>query len=73
MNQNKPFMTYKQQITMLKEDKKLEIEDENYAIRLLKEHSYFALISGYKTPFKSKDGKYKLHTSIEDIYPGFSD
>ena len=52
MNQNKPFMTYKQQIMMLKEDKKLEIEDENYAIRLLKEHSYFALISGYKTPFK---------------------
>lgn len=61
-------MTYEQQITMLKDDKKLEIVDENYAMSLLKEHSYFALISGYKTPFKSKDGKYKLHTSIEDIY-----
>lgn len=43
MNQNKPFMTYEQQITMLKDDKKLEIVDENYAMSLLKEHSYFAL------------------------------
>lgn len=65
---DKPFMTYKQQIAKLRDDKKLEIPDEEYAINLLKEHSYFALITGYKGPFKGKDGNYKLHTSIKDIY-----
>lgn len=68
MKNDKPFMTYEQQIRMLREDKQLGIGDENYAIALLKEYSYFALISGYKAPFKTKEGKYKLHTTIEDIY-----
>ena len=65
---DKPFMTYEQQITKLRDGKGLEISDVEYAVNLLKEHSYFALISGYKEPFKSKDGNYKLHTSIKDIY-----
>lgn len=65
---DKPFMTYEQQISKLKIDKRLEIEDDEYAIKLLKEYSYFDLISGYKKPFKTKDGNYKLHTSINDIY-----
>lgn len=65
---DKPFMTYDQLIDKLKDDKKLEIADRQYAVKLLKEHSYFALISGYKEPFKGKDGTYKIHTSIEDIY-----
>ena len=68
MTCDKPFMTYEQQIKMLRDDKNLEIKDENYAVSLLKQYSYFALISGYKAPFKAKDGKYKLHVSIEDIY-----
>lgn len=65
---NKPFMTYEQQISKLRDEKKLEINDEDYVIKLLKQHSYFALVSGYKGPFKGKDGKYKLHTTIDDIY-----
>lgn len=68
MTCDKPFLTYEQQIKMLREDKKLQIKDEEYATALLKKYSYFALISGYKAPFKAKNGKYKLHTSIEDIY-----
>ena len=59
MTCDKPFMTYEQQIKMLRDDKNLEIKDENYAVSLLKQYSYFALISGYKAPFKAKDGKYK--------------
>lgn len=65
---DKPFMTYEQQIHKLQTEKKLEIQDVDYAIKLLKEHSYFALISGYKKPFKDKNGFYKIHTKIEDIY-----
>lgn len=72
IKQPKPFMTYKQLICKLKDEKKLEIGDVDYAIKLLKEHSYFALISGYKGPFKKKDGIYKIHVSIEDIYALYS-
>lgn len=63
----KPFLTYEQQIDKLVNEKGLIINDRNLAIKLLKEHSYYALISGYKQPFKSTDGKYKKNTKIEDI------
>lgn len=49
---NKPFLTYEQQILKLKEDKKLIISNDELAIGLLKKHSYFDLISGYKGMFK---------------------
>ena len=65
---NKPFLTYEQQIVKLKEEKKLTIADDEFAIGLLKKYSYFDLISGYKEMFKTKNGEYKLHVSIEDIY-----
>ena len=67
-NLDKPFLTYEKQIRKLKEEKKLTIPDDEFAIDLLKKHSYFDLISGYKGMFKKKNGDYKLHVSIEDIY-----
>lgn len=54
---NKPFMTYKQQINKLIEEKGLQIKDTAFATDLLKKHSYFDLISGYKKPFKLKKRK----------------
>lgn len=47
-HQEKPFLTYQEQVDKLKKDKRLQIEDEERAIDLLKRHSYFALVSGYK-------------------------
>lgn len=35
---------------------------------MLKDNSYFALVSGYKELLKNKDGSYKPHTTIDDIY-----
>lgn len=64
----KPFLTYDQQIDKLVNEKGLIINDILSAKKLLKEHGYFALISGYKQPFKSKNGLYKKNTSIEDIF-----
>lgn len=64
----KPFLTYEEQIQKLRDEKKLQIEDVEYAISLLKKHSYFALVSGYKRPFKKPDGTYKELTSLNDIY-----
>lgn len=40
-------------------------------IELLKKHSYFALISGYKTLFKKPSGEYLDGTTIEDIFALF--
>ena len=71
-HQEKPFLTYQEQVDKLKKDKRLQIEDEERAIDLLKRHSYFALVSGYKKPFKKQDGTYKEHTSLEDIYALYS-
>ena len=64
---SKEFKNYAEQIELLK-NKNLIINDEEYAITLLKKHSYFDLINGYKYPFKNKDGLYKKNTKIEDIY-----
>lgn len=64
---DKPFLTYEQQIQKLV-DKGLSITDYEAATALLKKHSYFALISGYKKPFKTKKGFYKPHSSLKDIY-----
>lgn len=69
---DKPFLTYQQQIQKLKVDKKLVIDDEDRAVALLKKHSYFALVSGYKRPFKKKDGTYRDYTSLGDIYALYS-
>lgn len=64
----KPFLTYEQLIALLKTEKGLDIPDYSYAENLLKKHSYYGLISGYKRPFKGKDKRYKINTAIDDIY-----
>ncbi|MBR1635559.1 MAG: Abi family protein [Lachnospiraceae bacterium] len=64
---DKPFITYEQQVEVLKA-KGLEVPDERHIMMLLKEYSYFALVSGYKGLLKNRDGSYKPHTTIDDIY-----
>ena len=64
---DKPFLTYEQQIELLK-GKNLIIPNDERAINLLKEHSYFALVCGYKNIFKSKNGSdYAIYTTFDDI------
>lgn len=64
----KPFLTYHQQIQKLQTEKGLIIKDAKYAERMLRQNSYFALITGYKHLFKNKTtGKYKDGTQFEDI------
>ena len=64
---SKPFLTYEQQIKKLTE-KGMEIPDKDYATQLLKNNSYFSMLSGYKQPFKKRDGTYKKGVSIKDIH-----
>jgi abortive infection bacteriophage resistance protein len=64
----KPFLTYQQQIDKLQNEKGLVINDVQYAETMLKQTSYFALITGYKHLFKNKTtGMYKDGTRFEDI------
>ncbi len=62
----KEFKTYKEQIRFLK-SKGLIINDEEHAIEVLRNVSYFALINGYKKPFKGAGGNYLENTTFEDI------
>lgn len=65
---NKPFFTYSEQINLLKNEKRLTIDNTQYAEDMLKRNSYFALISGYKHWFKNRTTKkYKDGTAFEDI------
>lgn len=64
----KPFLTYQQQIAKLRDEKGLIIRDEAYAETMLRQNSYFALVTGYKHLFKNKTtGKYRDGTSFEDL------
>lgn len=67
MKEPKSFMTYTEQIELLK-SKGLTIEDESNAIRLLKKYSYYSLISGYKDVFKTeRNGKYRSDATFDGI------
>lgn len=63
---DKKFKTYKEQLRLLK-SKGLIIADEEHAIEVLRNVSYFALINGYKRPFKDTNGNYLTNTTFEDI------
>ena len=63
-------MTYNQLIDKLIA-KGLNVPDREYAEIQLKQYSYFALVTGYKNPFKHKNGMYKPYTSFEDIFALF--
>lgn len=68
----KPFLTYQQQIEKLKVEKRLIIDDEEFAKQKLKDVGYFTLIGGYKTPFRNPMTRiYINNTTFEDIYALF--
>lgn len=66
-NQQKKFLTYQEQVNLLK-SKGLSIPNDDVAISVLKEYSYYSLISGYKDIFKlEKNGNYHKDVSINEI------
>lgn len=68
MAKKKSFKTYSQQVDHLIETKGLLVSDRPKAIEALKEVSYFALISGYKVPFRDPDThQYKDGVHFRDI------
>lgn len=65
---SKPFLSYVQQTDKLRNEKNLIINDDAYALDMLKQIGYFKLIGGYKHLFKNKTTKkYKDNTHFEDI------
>lgn len=64
----KPFLTYQQQIEKLQNEKGLIIRDTDYAETMLRQNSYFALVTGYKHLLKNQTtGNYKDGTRFEDL------
>jgi abortive infection bacteriophage resistance protein len=64
---DKPFRTYDELVAMLRDEKNLSVPDTDHVISLLKKHSYFSLVSGYKLLFKRADKTYIDGTTIDDI------
>lgn len=61
-------MTYDQQIEKLKNEKNLQIDDTDYAKKILRQTGYYSLIGGYKDIFKNPTTKkYKDGTRFKDI------
>lgn len=67
----KPFKTYQELVDKLRDEKNLSVPDGARVIELLKKHSYFSLVSGYKSLFKKENGKYIDGTTIEDLFALF--
>lgn len=63
------FETHRQLISRLVNDKKLIINDLQFAENKLKEYGYFNIIGGYKAPFTDTGtGLYINNTAFEDVY-----
>lgn len=63
----KPFLTYRQQIQLLR-DKGMLVEDEAFIEAELHRYGYFSLISGYKDLLKNPTTKnYRDGTSFHDL------
>lgn len=64
----KPFISYNEQIIKLQSEKKLNIENVDFAMDSLQNISYYALIGGYKHPFIDfKTRKYIGNAKFEDL------
>ena len=59
----KGFLTYDEQIAFLREEKNLEIQDEEYAKKILFKTGYFPLINGYKEAYKNP-----VTNQFQDVY-----
>lgn len=63
----KPFLTYSQQIQLLR-DKQLSVEDEAGIETSLHQYGYFTLVSGYKDLLKNPTTKnYRDGTTFQDL------
>jgi len=64
----KIFLTHDEQLDYLVMAKGLTVTDRDRALDLLCRFGYFALIDGYKAPFKQPDGdKYRVGTTFDDV------
>ncbi len=65
----KGFLTCDEQIAFLKEKKNLEVQDEEYAKKILFKTGYFPLINGYKETYKNPiTSQFQDGITFEDIY-----
>lgn len=65
---SKPYLTYKQQIKKLVEEKGLIVSDIEFAEKMLTDVGYFSLVGGYKNLFiNPMNRKYVNGTTFEDV------
>lgn len=62
----KPFKTYSEQLQLLK-NRGLEINDEAFALHILKHHNYYRL-SAYRFPFQDTPDSFRQGTRFDDLW-----
>lgn len=67
MKYDKPFLTYHEQIELLKK-RGLVISNNNFAIHALNTISYYDLVNRYKIHFMDANDQFRLNLSIEYLY-----
>ena len=51
----RPYLSISEQIKHLRVDKKLHIDDDNFAAQVLSNVSYYTLVNGYKNKFTDEN------------------
>ncbi len=66
---DKPFKTYEEQLSIL-ESRNIQIDNRDFAIKVLGSLSYYTIINGYKNTFLSVKGtdNFVKGTNFEDLY-----
>lgn len=66
---DKPFKTYQELIAIMR-SRNIIINDEDFAISSLANHSYYTLVNGYKDifPINPTTGEFKIPILFEDLY-----
>lgn len=69
INNDKPFKTYEEQLNiLLSRNIDINFSNNNFALSILEDFSYYTIINGYKEYYTIEDDYFKSGTTIEDIF-----
>lgn len=67
----RPYLSISEQIKYLRVDKKLHIDDDNFAAQVLSNVSYYTLVNGYKNKFTDENEIFYPNVKFSDLYTAY--
>lgn len=65
---DRPYLSIAEQIQHLKEDKKLNIDNDDFASQVLSNISYYTLVNGFKNKFTDENEIFNPDVKFSDLY-----